>query len=80
MWFDEKCSRKGYFKGKTHDYFVKHRRLKRSFQEFASRYSPAGGGAAAIFNHNLLGDPNADDDDTNPIIRGFSDNEPLVVS
>lgn len=61
-------------------YFVKHRKLKRSFQEFASRYSPAGGGAAAIFNHNLLADPNADDDDINPIIRGFSDSEPLVVS
>ena len=60
-------------------YFVKHRRLKRSFQEFASRYSPASG-AASIFNNNLLGDTNADDDDTNPIIRGFSDNEPLVVS
>ena len=61
-------------------YFVKHRKLRRSFEEFASRYSPAGGGAAAIFSHNLLVDPNADDDDTNPIIRGFSDSEPLVVS
>lgn len=60
-------------------YFVKHRKLKRSFQEFASRYTPASG-AASIFNNNLLGDHNADDDDTNPIIRGFSDNEPLVVS
>jgi hypothetical protein len=57
----------------------KGRRLKRSFQEFASRYTPASG-AASIFNNNLLGDHNADDDDTNPIIRGFSDNEPLVVS
>lgn len=60
-------------------YFVKHRKLQRNFQELASRYSPASG-AASIFNSNLLGDHNAEDDDTNPIIRGFSDNEPLVVS
>jgi len=64
-------------------YIVRHRKLQRNFQEFASHYSPAGGGAASIFNHNLLdadGSGGGDDDDMNPIIRGFSDSEPLVVS
>jgi hypothetical protein len=33
-------------------------------------------GSASILNHSALDD----DDDYSPIIRGFSDNEPLVVS
>jgi len=78
-------------------YFVKHRRLRRGLQEFASRYSPASG-AANIFNNGsgsggsmgggtLLveamggsaGDPGTDED-TAPIIRGFADDEPLVMN
>jgi len=76
-------------------YFVKHRRLRRGMQDFVSRYSPASG-AANIFNSqrsgsSLLvatGDPDSGfslggpgaDDDTAPIIRGFSDDEPLVMN
>jgi hypothetical protein len=56
-------------------YVHRNRRLSRSFAEFASRYSPASG-SASILNHSALDD----DDDYSPIIRGFSDNEPLVVS
>ena len=56
-------------------YIRRNHRLTRSFQEFASRYSPASG-SASILNHSTLDD----DDDYSPIIRGFSDNEPLVVS
>ena len=75
-------------------YFVKHRRLRRGMQDFVSRYSPASG-AANIFNTGSLlgGDSDAGgsgsfslgggvgaDDDTAPIIRGFADDEPLVVN
>ena len=56
-------------------YVHRNRQLRRSFQEFTSRYSPASG-SASILNHSALDD----DDDYSPIIRGFSDNEPLVVS
>lgn len=56
-------------------YVHRNRRLSRSFAEFASRYSPASG-SASILNQSALDD----DDDYSPIIRGFSDNEPLVVS
>ena len=52
-------------------YVFRHRRLKRNFVAFASRYSPASG--AAILNVD-------DDADDSPIIRGFSDDEPLVVT
>lgn len=54
-------------------YMHRNRRLKRNFMAFASRYSPATG--AAILNAADL-----DDDDDSPIIRGFADDEPLVVS
>jgi len=51
-------------------YVTKHRRLRHRFQEFAaSHYSSATGSAILI-----------EDDDESPIIRGFSDNEPLVVT
>jgi hypothetical protein len=61
--------------GSALGYYVhRNRRLSRSFAAFASRYSPASG--AAILNANALDD----DDDDSPIIRGFSDDEPLVVS
>jgi len=55
-------------------YMYRNRRLKRNFIAFASRYSPATG--AAILNAASLDD----DDDDSPIIRGFADDEPLVVS
>jgi len=54
-------------------YVHKNRRISRNFQAFASRYSPASG--AAILNQASL-----DDDDDSPIIGGFSDDEPLVIS
>ncbi len=54
-------------------YVHRNRRLTRSFQAFASRYSAASG--AAILNQGAL-----DDDDDSPIIRGFADDEPLVVT
>ncbi len=54
-------------------YVYRNRRLTRSFQAFASRYSAASG--AAILNQGAL-----DDDDESPIIRGFADDEPLVVT
>eukprot|EP00095_Tigriopus_kingsejongensis_P005304 maker-scaffold337_size202799-snap-gene-0.21 protein:Tk05304 transcript:maker-scaffold337_size202799-snap-gene-0.21-mRNA-1 annotation:"sortilin-related receptor" len=54
-------------------YVHRNRRITRNFQAFASRYSPASG--AAILNQASL-----DDDDDSPIIRGFSDDEPLVVT
>jgi hypothetical protein len=54
-------------------YAYRHRRLKRNFAAFASRYSPASG--AAILNQSAL-----DEDDDSPIIRGFSDDEPLVIT
>ena len=75
-------------------YFVKHRRLRRGMRDFVSRYSPASG-AANIFNSGSLlgggggGDSDGGgsfslgqpvDDDTAPIIRGFADDEPLVVN
>lgn len=56
-------------------YVRRNRRLSRSFQYFTSRYSQASG-SASILNPNSLDD----EDDYSPIIRGFSDNEPLVVS
>ncbi len=55
-------------------YVHRNRRLTRSFQAFASRYNAASG--AAILNQGPLDD----DDDASPIIRGFSDDEPLVVT
>ena len=59
-------------------YFVKHRRLRRGLQEFASRYSPASGAANIFNNGTLLVDHS--EDDTAPIIRGFADDEPLVMN
>lgn len=55
-------------------YVHRNRKLTRNFQAFASRYSPATG--ASILNQSALED---EDDDESPIIRGFSDNEPLVI-
>lgn len=50
--------------------FYKHRRLRRSFQEFAATHYSSATGSATLL----------DDDDESPIIRGFADDEPLVVS
>jgi len=55
----------------TLGYFVfKNRKLRRNIQEFAaSHYSRATGATILL-----------DEDDESPIIRGFADNEPLVVT
>lgn len=49
-------------------YFVKHRRLRRNFQEWVSKYTTNGGGGALIV-------PHIDDDQNTPIIRAFNDEE-----
>ncbi len=54
-------------------YVRKNRRLTRSFQALTSRYSAASG--AAILNQGDL-----EEVDDSPIIRGFADDEPLVVT
>ena len=54
-------------------YAYRHRRLRRNFAAFASRYSPATGAA-------ILNQLDEDDFDDSPIIRGFSDDEPLVIT
>ena len=77
-------------------YFVKHRRLRRGMRDFVSRYSPASGAANIFNSGSLLGGGGGGgdsdgggsfslggqpvDDDTAPIIRGFADDEPLVVN
>lgn len=53
-------------------YMMKHYRLRNTFTTFAnSHYSTSSG--AAIFTDRL-------DDEDSPVIRGFSDDEPLVVA
>ena len=54
------------------------RRLTRRFQAFASRYVPASGSASIDLNGGAV--DGVDDDDDSPIIRGFADDEPLVVN
>jgi len=56
-------------------YAIKHRRLHRTFREFAATHYSSATGRATL-NHSVL----IDDDDESPIIRGFADDEPLVVA
>jgi hypothetical protein len=57
-------------------FVVRHRRLQRSFMSFAnSHYDPQSGTATFTAGDNDLGD-----DEDQPMIRGFSDDEPLVVA
>ncbi|XP_071524036.1 sortilin-related receptor-like isoform X2 [Panulirus ornatus] len=54
---------------------VRHRRLARSFLTFAnSHYDRSQGTTLITTDHNL------DEDDDSPMIRGFSDDEPLVIA
>ena len=50
------------------------RRMRSRYREFAAGHYSSATGAAAI-NHSA----HIDDDDDSPIIRGFSDDEPLVM-
>ncbi|XP_076042677.1 sortilin-related receptor-like [Oratosquilla oratoria] len=55
--------------------FVRHRRLTRSFLSFAnSHYDRSNNTTVISTDHNL------DEDDDSPMIRGFSDDEPLVIA
>ncbi|CAN7939076.1 unnamed protein product, partial [Ixodes hexagonus] len=60
---------------------VRHRRLQRSFVSFANSHYDTRSGATTFStggdNAGLAGD---EDDDDEPIIRGFSDDEPLVIA
>ncbi|KAK8747660.1 hypothetical protein OTU49_016520, partial [Cherax quadricarinatus] len=54
---------------------VRHRRLARSFLTFANtHYDRSQGTTHITTDHNL------DEDDDSPMIRGFSDDEPLVIA
>lgn len=53
---------------------IRHKRLARSFSAFAnSHYDRAEGTTHITTDHNL-------DEDDSPMIRGFSDDEPLVIA
>ncbi|XP_019620636.1 PREDICTED: sortilin-related receptor-like isoform X1 [Branchiostoma belcheri] len=54
-------------------FIIRHRRLQRSFMSFATSHYDTSRGEATF----TTGD---DDDEDSPIIRGFSDDEPLVVA
>ncbi|XP_022107466.1 sortilin-related receptor-like [Acanthaster planci] len=57
-------------------FVVRHRRLQRSFMSFAnSHYDPRSG--TATFSS---GDEDLGEEEDQPMIRGFSDDEPLVVA
>eukprot|EP00092_Neocalanus_flemingeri_P022770 GFUD01024690.1.p1 GENE.GFUD01024690.1~~GFUD01024690.1.p1 ORF type:complete len:2176 (-),score=631.55 GFUD01024690.1:299-6826(-) len=55
-------------------YAFTNRRMRSRFREFAAGHYSSATGAATINHGNLM-----DDDDDSPIIRGFSDDEPLVM-
>ena len=55
-------------------YAFSNRRMRSRFREFAAGHYSSATGSATI-NHSAL----IDDDDDSPIIRGFSDDEPLVM-
>jgi len=55
-------------------YAFSNRRMRSRFREFAAGHYSSATGAATINHGNLM-----DDDDDSPIIRGFSDDEPLVM-
>ncbi|CAL4120398.1 unnamed protein product, partial [Meganyctiphanes norvegica] len=55
---------------------VRHRRLARSFITFANTHYDRNQGTTLI----TTADNNLDEDDDSPMIRGFSDDEPLVIA
>jgi len=52
------------------------RRMRNRFREFVATHYSSATGHATINHHGLMDD---DDDDESPIIRGFNDEEPLVM-
>lgn len=56
-------------------YSWSNRRMRYRFRELIATHYSSATGHATINHHGLL----EDDDDESPIIRGFSDNEPLVT-
>ncbi|KAL1138528.1 hypothetical protein AAG570_008591 [Ranatra chinensis] len=55
-------------------YVVRHRQLQNSFTLFANSYYSTRSGAARFTSSDGL------DDEDSPVIRGFSDDEPLVIA
>ncbi|XP_040564909.1 sortilin-related receptor [Lepeophtheirus salmonis] len=58
-------------------YVHRHRKLKSRFQQFVSRYSTSSG--ATILSQTILDEEDEEEENDSPIIRGFSDSEPLVI-
>jgi len=56
-------------------YMVRHRRLQRSFLSFANSHYDTRSGTTTISTGDDL-----DEDEDSPMIRGFSDDEPLVIA
>ncbi|XP_025834721.1 sortilin-related receptor-like isoform X2 [Agrilus planipennis] len=54
--------------------FVRHRKLQNSFTRFANSHYDSRSGAATFDDHGL------DEEEESPQIRGFSDDEPLVIA
>ncbi|UYV71547.1 SORL1 [Cordylochernes scorpioides] len=63
-------------------YVVNHRRLQASMITLANSHYDPRSGAVATFHPSAadLGHDNHDEEDDSPMIRGFSDDEPLVVA
>ena len=57
-------------------YAHSNRRMRNRFREFVATHYSSATGHATINHHGLMDD---DDDDESPIIRGFNDEEPLVM-
>lgn len=55
-------------------FVLRHRRLQRSFSSFANSHYDTRSGAATFSGGDGL------DDEDSPVIRGFSDDEPLVIA
>ncbi|XP_076310963.1 sortilin-related receptor-like isoform X2 [Tachypleus tridentatus] len=60
-------------------FIVRHRRLQRSFLSFANSHYDTRSGATTFSTGDELGDVSLDEEDS-PMIRGFSDDEPLVIA
>ena len=57
-------------------YAHSNRRMRNRLREFLATHYSSATGHATINHHGLMDD---DDDDDSPIIRGFNDEEPLVM-
>ena len=58
-------------------YANKNRRMRNRFREFIATHYNSATGHATINHHGLMDE--YDDDLSSPIIRGFNDEEPLVM-